>query len=125
MTHPRGLQPKGNEINEKEPLLLLMPATIRVDRQNQKITQSTLKVKLQKLNRVLTNTFICNKNLQKNTCCSHRTQFCIYFSHHQIFWTFSIIQVLCVIILGGEETRPWCARIGGNPISATIPVEPT
>ena len=29
---------------------------------------------------------------------------------------------MCIIMLGGEDTRPWSATKVGNPIPATIPV---
>ena len=28
-----------------------------------------------------------------------------------------------IIMLGGEDTQPWCATKVGNPIPATIPVD--
>ena len=30
--------------------------------------------------------------------------------------------VMCIIMLGGEDTHPWSATKVGNPIPATIPV---
>ena len=36
--------------------------------------------------------------------------------HHQS-------RAMCVTMLGGEDTHPWSATKGGNPIQATIPVK--